>query len=196
MIRINLLGEHKAKHGKAGGVPSVAGDGPNPMVVILLVLLVAAGGNYWYWHRLTSERDRLATEIQKAEEENRRLAPYKAKFEEAQRQKEIFQRRADVINQLRSNQAGPVNLLTAIGDTVNATDAVWLSSMKDEGTTISLEGTALSANAVANLITNLRKSPYFKSVEIKETVQDDNVKDMQAFTFTLVCEKQQQDKKS
>src|SRR6266404_7988180 len=148
MIRINLLGEHKAKHGKGGGVRSVAGDGPNPLVIILLIMLVAGGGNYWYWHKLTAERDRLAVEIQKAEEENRRLAPYKAKYEEAQRQKEIFQRRADVINQLRSNQAGPVNLLTAIGDTVNATDAVWLSSMKDDGASISLEGTALSANAV------------------------------------------------
>lgn len=195
MIRINLLGEHKAKHGKGGGVPSVAGDGPNPLVIILLIVLVAGGGNYYAWHKLTAERDRLAVEIQKAEEENRRLAPYKAKFEEAQRQKEIFQRRADIIGKLRSDQAGPVNLLTTIGDTVNATDAVWLSSMKDDGASISLEGTALSANAVANLITNLRKSPYFKSVEIKETVQDDNVKDMQAFTFTLVCEKQQ-DKKS
>ena len=29
----------------------------------------------------------------------------------------------------------------------------------------------------------------FKAVEIKETYQDDQVKDMQAFLFTLSCEK-------
>ena len=50
---------------------------------------------------------------------------------------------------------------------------------------------ALSTTAVANLISNLKKSGYFKNIELKETLQDDAVKDYQAFTFTLVCEKQQ-----
>jgi len=73
---------------------------------------------------------------------------------------------------------------------VNSTDAVWLDAMTEDATNINLSGTAISANAVANLITNLKKSNYFKTVEIKETYQDANIKDMQAFTFTLVCEKQ------
>ena len=45
---------------------------------------------------------------------------------------------------------------------------------------------------MANLISNLKKSGYFKTIELKEAFQDDSVKDYQAFTFTLVCEKQQQ----
>jgi len=52
-----------------------------------------------------------------------------------------------------------------------------------------LEGTALSTDAVANLMANLQKTGFFKSVEIKETYQDDAIKDMQAFQFTLTCEK-------
>src|SRR5260370_1319501 len=63
----------------------------------------------------------------------------------------------------------------------------------------------LVANAVANLIGNLKKSGpgcspttpancYFKDVEIKETFQDDSFKGMQAFQFSLICQKQ--DKKS
>jgi len=42
---------------------------------------------------------------------------------------------------------------------------------------------------VANLIQNLQKTGFFKNIEIKETYQDDSVKDMQAFQFTLTCEK-------
>jgi len=42
---------------------------------------------------------------------------------------------------------------------------------------------------VASLIANLQKTGYFKTVEIKETYQDEAVKDMQAFQFTLTCEK-------
>jgi Tfp pilus assembly protein PilN len=48
----------------------------------------------------------------------------------------------------------------------------------------------LSETAVANLITNLQKSGYFKTVEMKETYQDASTKEMQAFVFTITCEKQ------
>jgi Tfp pilus assembly protein PilN len=61
--------------------------------------------------------------------------------------------------------------------------------MNDTGNSIELNGNALSANAVANLIANLKKTGLFKTVEIKETVQDAAVKDYQSFTFTLTCEK-------
>jgi Tfp pilus assembly protein PilN len=61
--------------------------------------------------------------------------------------------------------------------------------MKDQGASVDIEGMALSADAVANLISNLQKSGQFRNVEIKETFQDDTVKDMQAFAFTLTCEK-------
>jgi Tfp pilus assembly protein PilN len=95
-----------------------------------------------------------------------------------------------VIEQLHSaGQTGPVNLLAMLGETVNGTEAVWLKSMDDTGPTVSLEGTALSADAVANLIANLQKTGFFKTVEIKETFQDETIKDMQAFQFTLTCEK-------
>jgi Tfp pilus assembly protein PilN len=60
--------------------------------------------------------------------------------------------------------------------------------MKDEGSTVTLDGVALSNVALANLMTNLKKGGYFKNVELKETSQED-FKTVQAFNFTLVCEK-------
>ena len=61
--------------------------------------------------------------------------------------------------------------------------------MTEDANNINLQGTALSANSVANLITALKKANYFKSVEMKESIQDDKLQDMQAFQFTLICEK-------
>ena len=81
-----------------------------------------------------------------------------------------------------------MSLLNTIGQTVNGTEAVWLNTMKTQGPNISIQGTALSADAVANLIANLQKTGYFKNIEIKETFQDEGVKDMQAFQFELTCE--------
>jgi Tfp pilus assembly protein PilN len=94
-----------------------------------------------------------------------------------------------VIDSLRAGQAGPVNLMNTIGETINGTDAVWLNTMKDQGASVAIEGMALSTDAVANLIKNLQGTGYFKNIEIKETYQDDTFKEMQAFQFTLTCEK-------
>ena len=127
--------------------------------------------------------------MQAAEQKNRELSDVKARFLERQKQANNYKRRVDVIDSLRTGQAGPVNLLAMLGETVNGTEAVWLRSMDDTGPNVSLEGTALSTDAVANLISNLQKTGFFKNVEIKETFQDDTIKDMQAFQFTLTCEK-------
>jgi len=127
--------------------------------------------------------------MQAADQKNRELADVKQKYLERQRQADSYKRRVDVIDQLRANQAGPVNLLNTIGDTINSTEAVWLSTMKDEGTAVDIEGMALSTDAVASLIENLQKTGYFRNIEIKETYQDETYKEMQAFQFTLTCEK-------
>ncbi len=76
-----------------------------------------------------------------------------------------------------------------IADTVNGTEAVWLNSLLDQGASVAIDGTALSSDAVANLISNLQKTGFFRNIEIKETFQDPGVTDMQAFQFTLACEK-------
>ena len=156
---------------------------------MLVALLLAAGFNGGYWYRLDHQAQDIAAKMKVAEQKNRELADVKAKYLERQKQADNYKRRVDVIDQLRASQAGPVNLLNTIGSTVNDTEAVWLSTMKDVGPSIDIQGMALSTDAVANLIQNLQATGYFKNIEIKETYQDEQVRDMQAFQFTLTCEK-------
>ncbi|SRR5579884_1520473 len=193
MIRINLLGAPKPKN-KRSAVPAVTfemgmGEPGSPKLKIVIVVLLAASLNGLYWYRIDRQTQTIAKKMQQAEQKNRELADVKARYLERQREADNYKRRVDVIDQLRANQSGPVELLNTMGDTVNNTEAVWLSSMKDNGPSVDLEGTALSADAVASLITNLQKSGHFKNIEIKETYQDEQIKDMQAFQFTLTCEK-------
>jgi Tfp pilus assembly protein PilN len=189
MIKINLLGTPSSKHGKGAAMPVMPTEGTSPLFAILIVL-VAAGllNGAWYW-RLDKRGKEIQQQIAQADMEQKRLAQVKVAFLEKQRQADLYKRRVDVIDQLRAAQKGPAELLTSLGDTVNSTEAVWLSRMNDTGNSIDLTGTALSANAVANLITNLKKTGQFKSVEIKETTQDASYHDFQAFNFTLTCEK-------
>ncbi|MFZ0804848.1 MAG: PilN domain-containing protein [Candidatus Sulfotelmatobacter sp.] len=195
MIKINLLetAKGKGKRGSGGGGPSMPtmqmGDMGSPKLKVLVVLVLAALMNLGYWYRLDHQGKAIAAQMKVAEEKNRELADVKARFLERQTQANAYKRRVDVIDGLRTNQTGPVNLLAMLGETVNNTEAVWLSKMDDTGPSVNLEGTALSTDAVANLIANLQKTGFFKNVEIKETWQDEQVKEMQAFQFTLTCDK-------
>jgi Tfp pilus assembly protein PilN len=193
MIRINLLETSKGKGKRGAGGPAMPtmemGDMGSPKLKVLVVVLVAGLLNFGYWYRLDQQSQSIAKQMTDAERKNRELSDVKARYLERQRQADNYKRRVDVIDSLRAGQAGPVNLLAMLGETVNGTEAVWLSKMDDTGASVSLEGTALSTDAVANLIANLQKTGFFKTVEIKETFQDDTIKDMQAFQFTLTCEK-------
>ncbi len=193
MIKINLLETAKGKGKRGGGGASLPtmemGDVGSPKLKVLVVLVIVGLFNLGYWYRLDHQAKAIAAQMKVAEQKNRELADVKARFLERQIQADNYKRRVDVIDGLRQNQTGPVNLLAMLGETVNNTEAVWLSKMDDTGAVVRLEGTALSTDAVANLIANLQKTGYFKTVEIDETYQDDQIKDMQAFQFTLNCEK-------
>jgi type IV pilus assembly protein PilN len=194
MIRINLLGnsKNKSKHGAAAAATAAmeVGDVGSPKLKVLVVLVLAGLLNLGYWYKLDRQKTTIATRQQAADQKNRELADVKARYLERQREAENYKRRVDVIDQLRASQSGePVNLLNTVGNTVNRTEAVWLNSMTDQGASVNIQGMALSTDAVATLIANLQKTGYFKNIEIKETFQDDSFKEMQAFQFTLTCEK-------
>ena len=192
MIRINLLGspKPKGKKGPAFTMPSFdLGNLGGPILQVAVVVLIAGAVNAAYWYQLDREKKSIDVQARAAEQKNRTLADIKVKYLERQKQAESYKRRVDVIDQLRKDQTGPVSLLSMIADTVNGTEAVWLNSMQDQGPNVAIDGTALSSDAVANLISNLQKTGYFRNIEIKESYQDESIKDMQAFQFTLTCEK-------
>jgi Tfp pilus assembly protein PilN len=192
MIRINLssLAPPKTKRGGKRPSPSASmpGEGSSTVVlavIFLVALAVGIGGSYYL---VNGEHARKEKEFQKAQAENQRLAEVKAQYEASRRKTELFERRIRVIDDLKEAQKGPVNMLNLVADTVNKTDAVWLDTMTSDGKNINFTGMALSADAVADLMANLRKTGAFKSVEIKETSQDAAVKEVQAFKFELICE--------
>jgi Tfp pilus assembly protein PilN len=195
MIRINLSGKPKQKSKRAAGAAAVefeTSGSPNSVnaLVAILVLAVSGGAIWYYMGQFRKQAETISQQMLAAQREAQSLAQTKARFEQRQKIKDEYESRVKVIDALRASQSGPVELLTMVSATINHTDEVWLNSMSDGGTNVNVDGTALSTNAVANLMTNLMKTGYFKSVEIKETYQDEAEKKIQAFNFTLTCEKQ------
>jgi type IV pilus assembly protein PilN len=194
MIRINLLGVPRPKKGKrggggGGGMPTMSGDGPGAILFMVLGLVLGLGAGGYLVYAENKKAADLATQLEAANRESARLLTVKQKFEQRSKEASAFERRVKVIDELRAQQSGPVDLLNTVGEMVNSTDAVWLNDMNEAGNNININGVALTTNAVANLMTNLKRSGYFKNVEIRIASQDPAVKDMTNFNFTLICER-------
>jgi len=196
MIRINLLGKSKPKSRRSAmattAIEFESSGSPNSSnaLAAIIVLAITAGGIWWYQNQLNNQALDIKKQMDAAQREAQSLAQTKARFEQRQAVRDEYEARVRMIDTLRANQSGPVDLLTMVSSTVNNTDEVWLIAMSDAGPNVNVDGTALSSNAVANLMTNLMKTGYFKSVEIKETYQDETEKKIQAFNFSLTCQKQ------
>jgi Tfp pilus assembly protein PilN len=149
---------------------------------------VAGAGLYLYYLRLQSTHERLQASLADTTRSIAAMTKVKQAYLERQKDYDAVKRRFDIIDQLRASQASPVPLLASVSDTVDKTEGVWLLTMRDDGASVSLDGVALGPNAVANLMTNLRTSGYFKNIHLNETAQEDTSK-LQTFSFSLVCEK-------
>jgi type IV pilus assembly protein PilN len=195
MIRINLYqGGQKSKRGRGRPAPPPITITPTMerlvlFLVVTVAVLIVGGGCFYMYLRVQRETADIQVKLQKADFDYGRLSQVKVRYQEREKQREIYKKRVEVIDQLRSNQSGPVTLMATLGDAVNHSDEVWLRSMSDDGTQITLKGVALSVHGVADLMRNLQDTGYFKTVDIKSSYQEEAAKDMQAFDFEISCQK-------
>ncbi len=181
MIRINLAVERQRPKVKR----RVAVPGAFLFIVVLLAAVIGLGVLAGFWYAYAKQEEDLQAQKVALEAKRAQLAKMEQEIKNFEAKKAELDGRINVINTLKANQTGPVHLLEALGDTVSATETVWLTSMTDKGADIEMKGMAGSVEAVASLITNLSKSPYFKNVEIKEAVQKTSREGPSNFEFTL-----------
>jgi Tfp pilus assembly protein PilN len=183
MIRINLLGRARPKAQR----PAVPLE-ETLQYVLLAVAIGVSGVALWvHWGLLDRENSKVVAHIQKQTSEKARLEQLKQQVDNFEKQKGVLQQRIGVIEELQRNRTGGQELLEAIANTVSRTDTLWLTSVDRKGADLNINGSAGSINAVANYITQLKRSGYFQSVEIKESHQDTVNKTVQIFNFSLTA---------
>jgi type IV pilus assembly protein PilN len=181
MIQINLLGRARPKAARA----AVPLEATLQVIFFALALVVAGGILYYDWHSMAAQSTEVRNQIQRLNGEKARLEQLKAQVEGSEKQRVVLQQRINVIEELQRNRTGGQELLDALANTVSRTDTLWLTSMQRKGNGLTLQGAAGSIVAVANFITQLRRSGYFDQIEIKESQQDDKITAVQMFNFTL-----------
>lgn len=184
MIRINLLGRTRPKAQRT----TVPLEATLQYVLLVIALLVSGGALWGHYLLLDRENTKIAAHIQKQTGEKARLEQLKQQVDNFEKQRAVLQQRIGVIEGLQRNRTGGQELLEAIANTVSRTDTLWLTSVERKGDALTINGSAGSINAVANYITQLKRSGYFQTVEIKESHQDSSNKAVQIFVFSLTAQ--------
>ncbi len=152
MIRINLLTEAKAAAARKKTPLLPTGAKLNNMLFIagiaLGVLYLAIMG-YARW----STRRQLDEEITKARLEADRLKSIIEEVKGYEDKKKNLEEKINLINQLKTNQKGPVRLMDEVSKALP--DLVWLSNIEVAGNQITMRGKTLAIPAVATYVENL-----------------------------------------
>jgi Tfp pilus assembly protein PilN len=184
MIRINLLGRTRPKATRA----TVPLEATLQFVLLAIALVVSLGALWGHYLLLERENTRVLAHIQTQTGEKARLEQLKQQVDNFEKQRAVLQQRIGVIEGLQRNRTGGQELLEAIANTVSRTDTLWLTAVERKGDALTINGSAGSINAIANYITQLKRSGYFQTVEIKESHQDDTNKTVQIYVFSLTAQ--------
>jgi Tfp pilus assembly protein PilN len=188
MIKINLLGLKKEIKKSSGVSAPVSLQGVG-LVVIGLVFVAAGFGWVAYRHiTLTAESDKIEKQMKTAQDESKRLAQVKVDVEQQEAIKKQLTKQKDVIEALERGRTGPTQMLNTVANTVVTTKTMWLTSFDTTGNKVNMAGLATSMITVADFVEGLKKSGMFTNIEMKETAQDDRVKDLKAYSWEINAE--------
>jgi len=170
MIRINLLKPgHKDLKESPTAAPMVEFKEKRSQslfgVIPLLTILAVAALFFFQKSEMNKEQDMLT----KAQEEKRTLQYVVVKLEELQQQRELLQRKIDLIVRLQAEQPSAVIILDELSRQLP--EWVWLTEASFDGAQISLKGRTINNNLLADYIRNLEESPHFEDVELIQTIQ-------------------------
>jgi len=153
------------------------------MAIFALAAAIVVLGIIYY--NQTSEYNKTEARITALKAEKASLQQVKQDVTRFESQKSTLQQRIDVIETLQKNRSGGQDLLQMVANTVVRVDELWLTSLTRTGNSIDVQGEAGSISAVANFITQMKRSGYFDNVEIKDAKENDVRPGVETFGFSM-----------
>jgi type IV pilus assembly protein PilN len=165
MIRINLT-QSERRVSKTAGRPMQVGQ---KMTVvgsfILIVTLLLIG---WRYFSIRNEQAQLERDIDAAKREEQRLSEVLKQLASLEATRAQLEQRETLINELRKGQNAPAHMVDQVSRALP--DMMWLTTMKQDGFDVTIEGRTLQLTALSDFVGNLEASHYFKRpVEIIES---------------------------
>jgi type IV pilus assembly protein PilN len=169
VIRINLLAAERERTKKKAVTFGTTGQ--KMAIGCSMILMLALGFIGWRYWALAHESNQLDAEITAAQQETTRLHSVIQQVQQFEQRKAQLQQRVALIEQLRKGQTGPVHMLDQISRSLPP--MLWLTELKQTSDDIQLEGRCTNQTGVAEFISNLEASGYFKrSIDIVSTTAE------------------------
>ncbi|MFA5911453.1 MAG: PilN domain-containing protein [Vicinamibacterales bacterium] len=164
MIRINLLSERRSVKAVSKGFQ--AGQKITVIGSLLIVLtLVGVGWRYW---AIGQQEAQVVREVAAAKREETRLAEILKQVQAFEARKAQLEQRVALIDELRKGQNAPVHMVDQVSRALP--DMTWLTSLKQDGYTLTLQGRCLTLTSLSDFVGNLEASRYFaRPVEIVDS---------------------------
>lgn len=182
MIRVNLSGNPRKRNGKGRAVSAPVPSRALPLFLILIVATAAAGG-FWWFTGLTAQLEDVKTQLAQTQVQRDKLASVIKADQVYQDRKKALEVRIRIIEGLKRGQVSPVRSLDLLDDAIDRTKYVWLSNLDQNNAVFSMSGTGTSVNAIADFVSNLEATGYFRNINLQ------NAQDAAGnFTFSMTCE--------
>lgn len=178
MIRINLLPVRAAKKKESVRFQyTVAG-------LITFLALVASLAVYF---AARSEVSAVSDQLASGKVELAQLKTKIGELSKIKKQKAVVEEKLNIIKNLEAARTGPVILFRIIEK--SRPSKVWLKSIIDQGSTVSLSGFAENDEDMAEFMRKLARFPQIKHVELdvaKRAVESETKADVVIFVLKLV----------
>jgi type IV pilus assembly protein PilN len=174
MIKVNLLATTPGAPAPREWLPR---EQRSTLIGLSMLLATALGLGGWWWY-LSYSRSSAEQQIAVAEAELVRLREAAKLLEATNARRALLTERLSLIEQLRASKRAPVTLLETVSRSVP--DGLWLLEIKQTGSTIQVDGRALSITSVTDFAQRMQNSGFFeRPVEIltalNETVGETTV---------------------
>ena len=182
MIRVNLLVSSPG----ASQPRVLISKEQKPAMLGLTMLLVTGLGIGGWWYYINQQRTATETNITTAETRIDQLKDAMKLLESARQHKAELEERISLIDRLRTAKHAPVRMLDLMNESI--TDGLWLMEIKQNASSVQIEGRAMSHTAITDFAQALQVSGFFKMpVEIVTTMME-QVDEANVIRFILKAE--------
>jgi type IV pilus assembly protein PilN len=176
MIQINLLPVRVKK--RQEGARQFASA-----YLLSIVLALAVIG--YLWISSESQIQSLNTKLKGLQEETSKYAKFEAALQELTKRKELVDKKRQIIQDLQKDRDAVVRMLALLSIQVPP-EKMWFEKMGQSGNAVTLDGVALSNEAIVEFMRNLETSPYVEkgSINLVQSKQM-TMRDMKLREFQL-----------
>lgn len=175
MLRINLLPIRQLKKRAAARNQVVS------FITLLTFLLVGLGAvGFLQAAKLKS----IESETARLKKETEKYAPILAEMKQLEKTKQGLENKIKIIKKLKRDSSTTVHILDEVASKVDSR-RMWLKSLKQQGSSLSLSGVALDNRTIAQFMDNLKGSPYINDTSLSSaTLTKVSGRDLKSFSLS------------